>query len=34
VSSGSHAVDEWVSLSSVADVATVLALLLHRFGAG
>jgi acetylornithine deacetylase len=32
-SSGSHAVDEWVSLSSVADVATTLALLLRRWGA-
>jgi acetylornithine deacetylase len=33
-SSGSHAVDEWVSISSIADVATVLALLLRRWGAG
>ncbi len=32
-SSGSHAVDEWVSISSIADVATVLALLLRRWGA-
>jgi acetylornithine deacetylase len=31
-SSGSHAVDEWVSISSIADVATVLALLLRRWG--
>ncbi|HEY7198342.1 MAG TPA: M20/M25/M40 family metallo-hydrolase [Gaiellaceae bacterium] len=30
---GSHGVDEWVSLSSIADVATVLALLLRRWGA-
>jgi acetylornithine deacetylase len=33
-SSGSHAVDEWVSIASIADVATVLALLLRRWGAG
>jgi acetylornithine deacetylase len=32
-SSGSHAVDEWVSISSIADVATVLALLLRSWGA-
>jgi acetylornithine deacetylase len=32
-SSGSHAVDEWVSISSIAEVATVLALLLRRWGA-
>lgn len=31
-SSGSHAVDEWVSLASIADVATVLGLLLRRWG--
>jgi acetylornithine deacetylase len=31
-SSGSHAVDEWVSISSIADLATVLALLLRRWG--
>jgi acetylornithine deacetylase len=31
-SSGSHAVDEWVSIPSIADVATVLALLLRRWG--
>ncbi len=33
-SSGSHAVDEWVSISSIAEVATVLALLLRSWGAG
>jgi acetylornithine deacetylase len=32
-SAGSHAVDEWVSISSVGEVATVLALLLRRWGA-
>jgi len=32
-SSGSHGTDEWVSLSSIAEVATVLALLLRRWGA-
>ena len=31
-SSGSHGVDEWVSLASIADVATVLGLLLRRWG--
>jgi acetylornithine deacetylase len=31
-SSGSHAVDEWVSISSIVDVATVLASLLRRWG--
>jgi acetylornithine deacetylase len=29
---GLHGVDEWVDLESIADVATVLALLLHRWG--
>jgi acetylornithine deacetylase len=33
-SSGSHAVDEWVSIASIANVATVVALLLRRWGAG
>jgi acetylornithine deacetylase len=31
-SSGSHAVDEWVSISSIAEVASVLGLLLRRWG--
>ena len=29
---GLHGVDEWVDLESIADVATVFALLLHRWG--
>jgi acetylornithine deacetylase len=29
---GLHGVDEWVDLESISDVATVLALLLHRWG--
>ena len=29
---GIHGVDEWVDLESIADVATVLALLLRRWG--
>jgi acetylornithine deacetylase len=29
---GLHGVDEWVDLESIADVATVLELLLHRWG--
>ena len=29
---GLHGVDEWVDLASIADVATVLALLLRRWG--
>jgi acetylornithine deacetylase len=29
-----HGVDEWVDLESVADVAAVIALLIHRWGAG
>src|SRR5215218_3408198 len=32
-SSGSHGTDEWVSLSTIAEDATVLALLLRRWGA-
>jgi acetylornithine deacetylase len=31
---GLHGIDEWVDLESIADVATVLALLLRRWGAG
>lgn len=31
---GLHGVDEWVSLDSIADVATVLGLVLRRWGAG
>jgi acetylornithine deacetylase len=30
---GLHGVDEWVDVESIADVATVLALLIRRWGA-